>query len=48
MKRQNVPEPQLISLVGGSKPTPLKPSVLIELRQQRVDEFLAIARTKKP
>jgi integrase/recombinase XerD len=41
MKRQNVPEPQLISLVSGTKPTGSKPAVPTELRQQRVDEFLA-------
>jgi integrase/recombinase XerD len=47
MKHQNVPEPQLISLVGGSKPTTPKPPVPTELSQQRVDEFLA-ARSLAP
>jgi integrase/recombinase XerD len=47
MKRQNVPEPQLISLVGGSKPTAPKPAKPTELRQQRVEEFLA-ARSLAP
>jgi integrase/recombinase XerD len=41
MKRQNIPEPQLISLVSSTKPTTHKPLVPAELRQQRVDEFLA-------
>jgi integrase/recombinase XerD len=47
MKRQNIPEPQLISLVSGSKPTAPKPTAPTELRQQRVDEFLA-ARSLAP
>jgi integrase/recombinase XerD len=47
MKRQNVPEPQLISLASGSKPTTPRPPAPTELRQQRVDEFLA-ARSLAP
>jgi integrase/recombinase XerD len=47
MKRQNIPEPQLISLVTGSKPPAPKPPAPTELRQQRVDEFLA-ARSLAP
>jgi integrase/recombinase XerD len=47
MKREDVPEPQLISLVGRAK-TPVKATVKpTELRQQRVDEFLA-ARSLAP
>ncbi len=47
MKRQNVPEPQLISLVSSVK-TPIRAAVEpIELRQQRVEEFLA-ARSLAP
>jgi integrase/recombinase XerD len=47
MKRQNIPEPQLISLVSGSKPTRPTPAAPTELRQQRVEEFLA-ARSLAP
>jgi integrase/recombinase XerD len=47
MKRQNVPEPQLISLVSGSQSPAPKPPKPTELRQQRVDEFLA-ARSLAP
>jgi integrase/recombinase XerD len=47
MKHQNVPEPQLISLVSGSQPTVPKPFKPTELRQQRIDEFLA-ARSLAP
>jgi hypothetical protein len=47
MKRQNIPEPQLISLVSGTQPAAPKPPKPTELRQQRVDEFLA-ARSLAP
>jgi integrase/recombinase XerD len=47
MKRQSIPEPQLISLVSGTKPATPKPHPPTELRQQRVDEFLA-ARSLAP
>jgi integrase/recombinase XerD len=40
MAIKNVPEPQLVSLVGGAKPPAKKPPEPIELRQQRVEEFL--------
>jgi integrase/recombinase XerD len=47
MAIRETPEPQLISLVGRAK-TPIKATVKpIELRQQRVDEFLA-ARSLAP
>jgi integrase/recombinase XerD len=47
MKRQNIPEPQLISLVSSTKAAAPKPAKPAELRQQRVDEFLA-ARSLAP
>jgi integrase/recombinase XerD len=47
MKRQETPEPQLIRLTSGTPPKPKTPSIPLELRQQRVDEFLA-ARSLAP
>jgi integrase/recombinase XerD len=40
MARNNIPEPQLISLVGPTPTAPLKSTAPIELRQSRVAEFL--------
>jgi integrase/recombinase XerD len=47
MKRQETPEPQLIRLTSATPPKPKTPSIPLELRQQRVDEFLA-ARSLAP